>query len=323
MSPVYQNNLEKKKTNRVVFIALTLFSLISSLIYVHLKLNKRTNNKNEFVIVATTGMIADAIKNITKDTAKVLTLLGPGVDPHSYKATPGDLRKINQAHIIYYNGLHLEGKMESIFKKLSKKKKVFAVTHALAQNQLIRDPNFPESANPHFWFDTSLFQQAVKYMSKTLKEANPEHADAYEQNTLDYLERLEKLKENVYESINKIPTTQRLLVTAHDAFAYFGKAYGIEVNSLQGTSTMAEYGIKDMTHLIEIITKRNIKAIFVETSVPTKPIEAVVAGCRQKGHVVKIGGFLYSDAMGESGTPEGTYEGMLLSNTKTIVNALQ
>jgi len=322
MSPSDQANLEKKKINLVVLISLTIFFVTTAFIYYIYKVNKPSNSKNELVIVATTGMIADAVKNITKDTAKVLTLLGPGVDPHSYKATPGDLHKINQANIIYYNGLHLEGKMDSILRKLSKKKKVYAVTDALQKDQLIIDPNFP-LADPHFWSDIILFQHAVKYIGKTLQEANPEHTLTYKKNMQAYLKKLQDLQEIVQKSIQTIPPQQRLLVTAHDAFAYFGKAYGIEVKALQGTSTMAEYGIKDITHLINTITKRNIKAIFVETSVSTKPIEAVVAGCRQKGHLVKIGGALYSDAMGKAGTPEGTYEGMLLANVNTIVNALR
>lgn len=323
MSVSDPNHLERKKTNRIVAIAVLVFTFAIVITFSLLKLKQDRKQDKPWTIVATTGMIADAVTNITQGDAHVQTLLGPGVDPHAYKATSGDLKKINQADIVYYNGLHLEGKMDSILRKLSKSKKVYAVTDALEKGEIIRDPNFPEGVDPHFWFDIDLFMKAAQYVGETLKAAKPEQADVYEKNLQDYLSRLAALKKNITQQIETIPAQQRVLVTAHDAFSYFGRSLNIQVKALQGTSTMAEYGIKDITHLVETITKRNIKAIFVETSVPTKPIEAVVAGCKEKGHAVKIGGYLYSDAMGQAETPEGTYEGMLLYNVATIVRALK
>lgn len=296
--------------------------LISCSLVMSCSENEQSYN-HQLHIVATTGMIGDAIKNIVKDSADVVTLMGPGVDPHLYKATRGDSKKLNEADVIFYNGLHLEGKMTEVFKKLSKVKSVYAVSDSINQSKLIADPRFPTGVDPHIWFDVRLWIEAVQYISEVLQKKDTIHATYYQQNTHTYLQQLDSLHTAVKAAIQKIPKAQRVLVTAHDAFGYFGNAYDIEVRGLQGVSTVSEFGLKDVVDLVEFIIDRNIKAIFVETSVPAKPLKAVIEGCKKRGYRVVIGGNLYSDAMGEAATLGGTYIGMVCSNVQTITNALE
>ena len=275
------------------------------------------------VIVTTTGMIADAVMNIVDTTADVQALMGPGVDPHLYKATQGDLKKLTTADLIVYNGLHLEGKMGEIFDKLGRQKPVRAVAANIDSSRLFRVPQFNNNFDPHIWFDVALWSEAVQHTSLILQEQFPEQADFYERNTRSYLSELRELNTWVAAMIEQIPPQQRVLITAHDAFGYFGKAYNMEVKGLQGISTLSEYGLRDVADLVNFIIERKIKAVFVETSVSEKAINAVVEGAREKGFDVTIGGNLYSDAMGAAGTPEGTYTGMVKANVNTIVNALK
>jgi manganese/zinc/iron transport system substrate-binding protein len=274
-------------------------------------------------IVTTTGMIADVVINIAGDSANVSSLMGPGVDPHLYKATYGDVNKLTDADIIFYNGLHLEGKLQEIFKKLAKAKTVVAVSNDIDRNTLTKIPGSTESYDPHIWFDVQKWQQCVDYTSKIMQQKDLAHASYYKENTRKYLLKLDSLHQFARRKISEIPPSQRVLVTAHDAFGYFGKAYEIEVKGLQGISTLSEFGLKDVSELVHLIVSRKIKAVFVESSVPQKSIEAVVEGCKARGHQVKIGGNLYSDAMGNPGTPAGTYIGMVRANIETIVAALK
>ena len=274
-------------------------------------------------IVATTGMIADAVENIAGDHADVIALMGPGVDPHLYKATQGDLQRLTDAHVIFYNGLHLEGKMGEVFDKLGRMKPVIAVGEEIPKERLRKVAGFQGTYDPHIWFDVNLWKEAVKAISRFLQEYDTTHRRDYETRSKRYLQQLDSLDNAVRESIVEIPATQRVLITAHDAFGYFGDAYEIEVRGLQGISTLSEFGLRDVTDLVDYILERKVKAIFVETSVSGKSIEAVVEGCRQKGWDVKIGGKLFSDAMGAAGTPEGTYIGMVNANVKTIVESLK
>lgn len=283
-------------------------------------------NNNQFgtlKIVTTTGMIEDAVKNIVGDSASIESLMGPGVDPHLYKATQGDLKKLTGADLIFYNGLHLEGKMAEVLEKLGATKPVVAVTEGIMEERLRRVPEFNDSHDPHIWFDVELWKEAVKQIDINMQQIDPDHKDYYHQNTLRYLQRLDSLHNTVQQQIATIPKQQRVLITAHDAFGYFGDAYDIEVKGLQGISTLSEYGLRDVADLTQFIADRNIKAVFVETSVSQKAINAVVEGCKQKGVDVSIGGSLYSDAMGEKGSPEGTYVGMVNANVSTIVDALK
>lgn len=284
---------------------------------------KEQDKSGRLKIAATTGMIADAVKNIVKDSANVEALMGPGVDPHLYKATQGDLEALTSADVIYYNGLHLEGKMGEVLEKLATRKPVIAVAHNIDSSKLMSAPNYGYAIDPHIWFDVDLWSEAVKEIEKTISEIDSKNAAYYEANTNVYIKQLEELDEWVAKEIARIPPGQRILITAHDAFGYFGKAYNIDVRGLQGISTLSEYGLRDVSDLVDFITKNKIKAVFVETSVPQRAINAVVEGCRKSGFDVKIGGNLYSDAMGEEGTPEGTYVGMVRANVNTIVEALR
>ncbi len=278
-------------------------------------------NKEGLYIVATTGMIQDAVKNVVGDLAEVEGLMGPGVDPHLYKATTGDLDKLRQADIIFYNGLHLEGKMTDILEKLGRTKPVFAVGESIPENQLLEGGI--SAHDPHIWFDVSLWQKVVAYIAEKMAAEDPENAATYQANASAYINELKDLHQEVKNKIASIPKEQRVLITAHDAFAYFGRAYDIEVKGLQGISTLSEFGLKDISELVSFITEKKIKAVFVESSVPAKSLEAVVSGSQERGHAVSIGGTLYSDAMGAEGTEAGTYTGMVQANVNTIVNALQ
>ncbi len=274
-------------------------------------------------IVATTGMIYDAVINIARDSVNVQALMGPGVDPHLYKATQGDLSKLTEADLILYNGLYLEGKMGEVFGKLQRIKPVVAVAEVLPK-QLLRDnPIYDDANDPHVWFDVSLWRQVVANTRDVLVEQDADNANYYKQNAETYLQSLDTLHAWVKREISAIPDNQRVLVTAHDAFGYFGDAYDIEVIGLQGISTLSEFGLKDISELVKLIVDRKIKAVFIETSVSPKAIEAVVTGCRERGHNVVVGGNLYSDAMGPWGTFEGTYIGMVTQNVNTITKALK
>ncbi|MBX2966579.1 MAG: zinc ABC transporter substrate-binding protein [Cyclobacteriaceae bacterium] len=282
-----------------------------------------TQEKQALKIVTTTGMIRDAVQNIVGNHATVEALMGPGVDPHLYKATQGDLKKLTEADIVFYNGLHLEGKMGEVLKKLSRTKPVFAVASALPDSILLEAEGFKGITDPHIWFDVSLWMEAVNAIHTYMNKTDPEHKSYYDSATQIYSSQLDSLHRSVKEQLLTIPEEQRVLITAHDAFAYFGRAYNIDVRGLQGISTVAEFGLRDVTELVDFIIKRKIKAIFVESSISPKSIEAVQEGCRKKKWEVAIGGNLYSDAMGEAGTPEGTYIGMVHTNVKTITEALR
>ncbi len=274
-------------------------------------------------IVATTGMITDALAEVAGEYATVEALMGPGVDPHLYKAAQGDLKKLTQADAIFYNGLHLEGKMGEILSKLARMKPVVAVADSLPNAKLINSTDYASAYDPHVWFDVALWAEVAGIMGEAMAEIDPAHAAAYRSNAQAYQEELQSLHQWVAAQISAIPEKQRVLITAHDAFEYFGRAYGIQVRGLQGISTVSEYGLRDVTELVDFITSRGIKAVFVESSVPSKALEAVVEGAKRQGHMAKIGGTLYSDAMGAAGTPAGTYPGMVRANVETITKALK
>ncbi|MES2766613.1 MAG: zinc ABC transporter substrate-binding protein [Bacteroidota bacterium] len=282
---------------------------------------EQENSNGKLQIITTTGMIQDIVQNIAGDKATVVALMGSGVDPHLYKATANDLTRLGDADVIFYNGLHLEGKMADVFEKLNKRKPTLAVADG------IEEPQFrmlsQTQHDPHIWFDVKLWAKAAEFASKKLQEIDKPNAELYKANTQKYLLKLDSLDNWVRQEILKIPAEQRVLITAHDAFGYFGRAYGVEVIGLQGISTVSEFGVQDVVKLVDLINQRKIKAIFVESSVPKRSIEAVIMGAKERGGNVSIGGQLYSDAMGAKGTPEGTYIGMVSANVQTIVNALK
>ena len=274
-------------------------------------------------VVTTTGILKDAVQNIVGDAADVDAIMGTGVDPHLYKATQGDLNKLTDADMIIYNGLHLEGKMGEVLEKLSRLKTVVAATGGIPQTRFRRSPQFKDSFDPHVWFDVTLWQLVVAHVSQELQQKDPQHAALYQKNTAAYLQQLTALNDYVKSAIASIPEKQRILITAHDAFGYFGDAYHIQVRGLQGISTVSEFGLQDVSGLVNFIVDNRVKAVFVESSVSPKAIEAVVEGSSKKGHTIAIGGTLFSDALGADGTPEGTYIGMVRYNVHNIVSSLK
>jgi manganese/zinc/iron transport system substrate-binding protein len=274
-------------------------------------------------VTTTIGMIADVVKQVGGDHVQITGLMKSGVDPHLYKASQGDVKKLEQAQIIFYNGLHLEGKMVEIFEKMESQKPTVAVSRNIPEKQLRGWESGEASHDPHIWFNVKHWISAAEVIRDELAKADSAHTEDYKNNAAAYIKQLEELDQYALKQIASIPKEQRVLVTAHDAFGYFGDAYGIKVMGLQGISTASEYGSKDVTDLREYLVSNKIKAVFVESSVPKKSIEAVIEGAKKQGHEVKIGGELYSDAMGKEGTPEGTYLGMVRHNINTIVNALK
>lgn len=282
-----------------------------------------TTPNDKIQVATTTGMIADLVKNVGGERVEVQALMGPGVDPHLYKASQGDITKLDEADMIFYNGLNLEGKMADIFERMASKKPAIQVTDTIEESSLQASPDYEGQYDPHVWFDVQLWMKTVERVRDALIEFDPSNKDAYTQNASDFLKKLEELDQYGKTQIALIPQQSRVLVTAHDAFGYFGAAYDLEVLALQGISTDAEYGLADVQELVDILVDRNIKAVFVESSVSSKAIEAVIEGAKEKGHEVSIGGELFSDAMGDEGTEEGTYIGMVRHNIETIVNALK
>jgi manganese/zinc/iron transport system substrate-binding protein len=285
--------------------------------------NEGGQKEGKIEVTTTIGQIADIVKNVGGEHVKVTPLMGPGVDPHLYQASQGDIQKLSEADMIFYNGLHLEGKMGEIFEKMAKEKPTIAIAEAIPKEKLIKSADDSNAYDPHVWFDIDLWSIAVEKVRDELIKFDPKHEEDYKRNAESYLKSLEELKTYAEEQIAQIPEESRVLITAHDAFGYFGHAYGIEVMGLQGLSTDSEYGLKDVQALVDTIVSRNIKAVFIESSISEKSINAVVEGAKKRGHTVSIGGELFSDAMGEEGTEEGTYVGMYRHNIDTIVSALK
>lgn len=275
-------------------------------------------------VTTTTGMVADIVKNVGGDRVEVTALMGAGVDPHLYKPSAGDVDRLNRADVIFYNGLELEGRMTDTFVKLSRAgKPTFAVTEEVDPKRLREPPEFEGKYDPHIWFDVSLWREAVVKVNKELARLVPDAQGAFQKNTDAYLAKLDELHAYVTAQTASIPKESRVLVTAHDAFGYFGERYGLEVKAVHGTSTATEAGARDVQDLAKLIADRRIKAVFVESSVPKETVEAVQKAVKARGWDVAIGGQLYSDAMGNDGTVEGTYIGMVRSNVDAIVKALK
>ena len=278
-----------------------------------------------YKIVCTVGMITDIVVNLVGNYAEVEGIIGEGIDPHLYKPTRGDVIKLSQADVVFYNGLLLEGKMTDVLVGIaSKGKLVKAVTEAILveTDYLLEKDDGSAYTDPHVWMDVSGWLRAIPVIAETLAVYDPENAEAYHSKAAFYAEQLEALDAYAKEAMSTIPESQRVLVTAHDAFQYLGRAYGIEVRGIQGISTESEAGVRDLEDLVDFIVERQIPAVFVESSVADKNVRALVEGARARGHAVIIGGSLFSDAMGQAGTYEGTYIGMIDSNVTTITNAL-
>jgi manganese/zinc/iron transport system substrate-binding protein len=273
-------------------------------------------------VVATTGMVADAVERIAGDRVHLYSLMGPGIDPHLYKATAGDVRAIAGADLILYNGLHLEAATGEVLAEMGRRTRTVAIAESIPVERRLATDAFGGAYDPHVWFDVSLWSLAVRAAGEALAEADTANAAYYLEQTREYLQELAMLHEWVREQIQLVPPERRVLVTAHDAFGYFGRAYGVQVEGLQGISTATEAGTADVRRLATLIATRGIPCVFVETSIPRRTIEAVRAAARSLGADVMIGEPLFSDALGTGGTPEGTYVGMVRHNVRAIVQGL-
>jgi manganese/zinc/iron transport system substrate-binding protein len=273
-------------------------------------------------VVATIGMIADIAAQVGGERVHVQGLMGPGVDPHLYKARAGDVRKLAYADIVFFNGLHLEAAMSEVLEEMDEWAPTVAVTDGIDRSLLHAPPEFKGNFDPHVWFDVTMWMSAVGEVRDALIELDPAGAADYLANAGKYLDELTQLDAWVRARVTELPRERRVLVTAHDAFGYFGRAYGFEVRGLQGISTASEAGTADVQRLAAEIADRRLPAVFVETSISRRTIEAVQAAVGARGFTVGIGGSLFSDAMGDAGTPEGTYIGMVRHNVNTIVTAL-
>lgn len=274
-------------------------------------------------VAATTSMVADLVKQVGGDSIVVDGLMGPGVDPHLYKAGASDVVKLQRAAVIFYNGLMLEGKMSELFERLSKTRRVVAITERIPAERLLHPEGAAAHPDPHVWFDVSLWKLCIAPIVDALSAADPQNAKLYQQRGEQAKERLTALDAWAHAKASELPAEQRILVTSHDAYGYFGRAYGFQVVGLQGISTVSEAALSDVANLVDYIRKHRIKAIFVESSVPHATIERIAQDAK-----VRIGGELFSDAMGTPGQMErgydlGTYDGMIYHNLSTIVEALK
>lgn len=285
--------------------------------------HRSTAESRKIRVTATVGMITDLVQRIGGEQVEVSGLMGPGTDPHLYKAREKDIRLLAGADLVFYNGLHLEGKLGDVFQRLAKRKPVVAVTEYIQERQLRSPPEFAGAHDPHVWFDVALWSRAAERIRDALIELAPRHEADFRRRADELLREMADLDAWVKAQIASIPRPRRVLITAHDAFGYFGRAYDIEVHGLQGLNTEDEAGVRQVNDLVTFIASRGIKAVFVESSVPRKNIEALIEGARARGGDLRLGGELYSDALGGAGLPEGTYVGMVRHNVNIIVSAIK
>ncbi len=294
--------------------------------------SKPKTEKDTIDVVCTTGPVADILRNIGGARLNVIGLMGPGVDPHLYRAVAADVERLNDADIIFYNGMHLEGRMADMFERLAERKPTFAVTQSLvdANNPKLRKPpEFEGYYDPHVWHDPKLWAECVKYVAKVLGENDPSHREVYVKNSETYLKQLEEADAYCREQLATIPPEQRALVSVHDAFNYFCAAYGLVSMPLKGVSTEDEVTIARMDEVVQFLVEKKIKAVFVESAAAPQVVEALIEPCRKAGHEVKIGPkegeefVLYADALGPAGSGADNYLGMIKANVDTIVSALK
>ena len=312
------------KFNRVVLVVLSLALMLLAL--AGCGKDAAQDSQKKLNVVATTTMLTDLVKEIGGDHVSVQGLMGPGVDPHLYQASAGDVTTMSKADVVVYNGVHLEGKMGSIFDNLTKQNKAtIRVSDAIDPATLLDfdEEDGVKTKDPHIWFDVANWKLAAKAVYEGLAKADPAHKEDFKKRYDAYLTKLDETDAYIKAQAESIPKESRVLVTAHDAFQYFARAYGFEVKGLQGVSTATEAGTQDVNELVQFIVDHKIKAIFVESSVPHKTIEAVQEACKAKGWNVTIGGELYSDSLGSEGTEGGTYIGMVKANIDTIAKALK
>lgn len=277
--------------------------------------------KHPIKAVCTTGMVADVVGKVGGQWVKVEQLMGEGIDPHLYKATPGAISTLTASDVVFYSGLHLEGRMTDVFENMAQRRPVVAITSSVPVEKLISLGS--DTFDPHVWFDVGLWSATIESVRKFLGEFDPEHRADYDAAATAYSAELKSLDDESRRRLTEIPKDKRVLITAHDAFHYFGRAYDVEVKAIQGVSTDTEAGLREINALVDFIVSHKIKAVFIETSVSDRNVQNLVEGCKAKGHEVRIGGELFSDSMGKPGTPEGTYVGMVRHNVDVIAAALK
>ncbi|MCC7476849.1 zinc ABC transporter substrate-binding protein [bacterium] len=280
------------------------------------------SSSGKLKVLCTTGIIADCTRRICGELCEVDALMGPGVDPHLYKARESDLTALNSADLILYNGLHLEAKLADVLEQLGRQRSCVAVAETIPAERLLGASDTGGAYDPHVWFDAKLWQYAVEAIYSALVKADPGNSEAYAKNYGDFQAELAALDASLLQSAQALDPQRRVIITSHDAFRYFGRAYGFEVRGLQGISTQTEAGTADVQELVGFVVQRRIPALFIESSVPHRSIEAVQEACRARGWDVAIGGELLSDALGSPGSPGGTYTGMLQYNMDTVLHAL-
>ena len=275
------------------------------------------------LIVATTSILADGVRNLVGDKAEVVALMPAGVDPHLYKASVRDLDLLQNADLVIYHGLFLEGKMTEIFEKLAFRQPLINASETLPAELLLRSGPEAHSVDPHIWFDVNLWSKAMVHTASEIINWKPEWRSRVELNSKNYQAQLAKLNTEIQTKVNELRSENQALITAHDAFAYFGKAYKLEVQGLQGLSTLSEPGLRDLTGLVQFIVDRNIRAVFAEQTISPKAIEAVVAGCANQNHTIVMAGPLFTDSLDAPETPAGTYIGMVRANVQVIFENLK
>jgi len=273
-------------------------------------------------VVATTSMIADALRQVGGERVQVKALMGPGVDPHTYRQTRSDIVAMTKADAVFWHGLYLEAQLEEFFKDLGKRKIVIALADTLPKDQLLDNSAYAGRYDPHVWMDPRMWKRVVAAARDALVKLDPKSTEAFNANMQRHLAEIDALADYAATALATAPEASRVLITAHDAFNYFGRAYGYEVLGIQGISTESEAGLKQIEELVNIIVTRKIGAIFIESSVSDRNVKALIEGAAAKGHKVVIGGELFSDAMGAPGTYEGTYIGMVDHNVTVIARAL-
>ena len=278
--------------------------------------------EDKLKVVSTTGMIGDAATQVGGDLIEVQTLMGPGVDPHAYRQTRSDIDAMGNADLVLWHGLYLEAQMEEFMGELAGQTSVVAVAETLPRNLLIGHDDYDDKFDPHGWMNPNLWALVLANVRDALIVQAPEHEETFRANADAHLQELQGLAGYASNVLGSVPPESRVLLTAHDAFNYFGSAYGFEVMGIQGISTESEAGLQRISELVDMLVERNIRAVFVESSVSDRNIRALIEGAAAEGHTVEIGGELFSDAMGEAGTYEGTYVGMIDHNTTTISRAL-
>lgn len=302
-------------------IPLSIFIIIGAILYFYTRQEELSSSKH-FSIVCTTSIIEDTIRQLVGDDAQIISLMGPDIDPHLYRAREHDIQTLSSANLIIYNGLHLEGKLAEVLESMNRYVPTIGLANKLDHGRFIASPEYETMHDPHIWFDVSIWIDIVKVLRDALMEHDPEHAPAYASRAHTYINQLQDLDRWIHEQIAKLEPSQRILVTAHDAFHYFGRTYGFQVVALQGISTESEAGIKDVQTLVDFIVTHNVRAIFVEASIPERNIQAVQQAVRARGFEVKIGDQLYSDALGPIGSGADTYIGMVRHNVNAIIDGL-